>query len=122
MKSQVLLAGLIATFALSAQAASPASPQQTQKKSGSKSKPAQQSLTGCVDERDGRYVLLDDQMLHKIADLQSVGAEPEAVFAKHLGHKVIVKGSKSSEQENPVFRVTSIEEVSGVCAPAGGAQ
>ena len=47
--------------------------------------PAQQTLTGCVDEQFGRYVLLDNQML-KITDLHSAGAEKE-VFARHVGHK-----------------------------------
>jgi len=75
----------------------------------------QQSLTGCVDEQDGLYVLLDDQML-KIVNLVSAGSDKE-VFAKHLGHKVQVKGTQSSENKGTV-KVTSIEQVSGNCAPA----
>ena len=88
-----------------------------EKKPAPKAKAAQQSLTGCVDEQDGHYVLVDDRMLHKLADLEAVGASNEAVFAKHMGHKVTVKGSKSSEAEGK-FKVSNIEDVSSVCAPA----
>jgi hypothetical protein len=93
----------------------------SQKKSAPKSKgnQVQQSLTGCVDEQDGNYVLVDDRMLNKLTDLEAVPASNEAFFAKHLGHKVTVKGSKSSEQEAK-FKVTSIEDLASVCAPAQG--
>lgn len=89
----------------------------TQKKAAPKSKSSQHSLTGCVDEQDGKYVLLDDRLLNRLADLEAVGASDEAFFAKHLGHKVTVKGTKSSEPDAR-FKVTSIEDVSAVCAPA----
>jgi hypothetical protein len=76
---------------------------------------AQQSLTGCVDEQDGHYVLLDDQM-SKITNLQSASSDQE-VFAKHLGRKVQVTGTKSSGQES-TFKVTDIERVAGNCGQA----
>ena len=87
------------------------------KKAAPKSKSSQQVLTGCVDEQDGHYILVDDRMLNRLADLQAVGASDEDVFAKHVGHKVTVKGAKSSETDAR-FKVTSIEDVSSVCAPA----
>lgn len=93
-----------------------------QKKSAPQSKSsrqAQQSMTGCVDEQDGNYVLLDDRMQNKLADLEAVGASNEAFFAKHLGHTVTVKGRKSSEPESR-FKVSSIEDVAPVCAPPQG--
>jgi hypothetical protein len=96
--------------------------QESKKKSAPKAKssrPTQQTLTGCVDEQDGNYVLLDDRMLTKLALLEAVPASNEAFFAKHLGHKVTIKGSKSSEQGAP-FKVTSIEDLASVCAPAQG--
>jgi hypothetical protein len=83
------------------------------------SRQSQDSMTGCVDEQDGKYVLLDDSMLNKLASLETNIAGPEAVFAKHVGHNVVVKGSKASGQES-VFKVTSIEDVAAVCAPAQG--
>jgi hypothetical protein len=95
----------------------------TQKKAAPQSKkgsrPAQESLTGCVDEQDGKYVLLDDRMLKKLTNLQTTVASDEDFFAKHLGHKVIVRGNKASGQE-AAFKVTSIEDVAAVCAPAQG--
>src|SRR5690349_20145498 len=75
----------------------------------------QQSLTGCVDEQDGNYVLLDEHM-EKLTALEAVGAGNEAFFAKHVGQKVVVKGNLSSEPKG-AFKVTSIEAVSGVCTP-----
>ena len=77
------------------------------------------SLTGCVDEQDGKYVLLDDRMLNKLANLETAIAGSEDVFAKHMGHKVIVKGTRVSGQET-VFKVASIEQVAAVCSAAQG--
>ena len=58
-------------------------------------------------------------MLNKLTNLDTAVASSEDFFAKHLGHKVIVKGNKVSGQET-VFKVTSIEDVATVCAPAQG--
>ena len=80
---------------------------------------AQESLTGCVDEQDGKYVLLDDRMLNKLADLETSVASAADFFARFVGHKVVVKGSKVLAQET-VFKVTGIEDVAAVCAPAPG--
>ena len=79
-------------------------------------KPAGTSLTGCVDEQDGRYVLVDDRTLNPIADLAAEGF-PQDGFAKHLGHKVTVRGTSSPGGTRPLFRVRSVESVSDVCAP-----
>lgn len=93
------------------------------KKSAPKAKSnrtAPQSLTGCVDEQEGKYVLLDERMLNKLANLEAGAAGDENVFAKHVGHKVIVKGIKPSDPDGS-FKVTSIEELATVCAPPQGA-
>jgi hypothetical protein len=123
MKFTFFLLACIAT-ALAAPTNQKAAPGDgAQKKSAQQSKnnrQAVESLTGCVDEQDGNYVLLDDKMETKLADLEAVGASNEAFFAKHLGHTVIVKGKKPSEQDTK-FRVSSIEEVSAVCGPPQGA-
>lgn len=76
---------------------------------------AQQSLTGCIDEQFGQYVLLDDQM-QKIVRLQSAGSEKD-VFAKYLGHKVHVRGTKSSGTK-VTFTVTGIEQIADNCGQA----
>jgi hypothetical protein len=96
--------------------------QGAQKKSVPKSKSnrAQQTLTGCVDEQNGNYVLLDDRMLKKLVDLEAASVGSEDFFAKHLGHKVTVKGTQASMSEGK-FKVTSIEDVAPVCSPEGDA-
>ena len=75
----------------------------------------QASLSGCVDPQDGRYVLIHDQSRELIAQLEADGFETEG-FAKHLGHKVTVRGTGSSNgTERPVFKVRSVETISDSC-------
>jgi hypothetical protein len=93
------------------------------------------SLTGCVDEQDGRYVLIDDRNLTPIANLEADGFPMEG-FAKHMGHKVTVRGTsipaansdsngnadrsanpEQSKDKRPVFKVRTIETVSETCGP-----
>lgn len=73
-------------------------------------------MTGCIDEDSGRYILVDDRELKPIADLQAEGFPTEG-FAKHVGHKVIVRGISSPGEIRPLFKVRSIETVSETCAP-----
>ena len=73
-------------------------------------------MTGCIDEDNGRYILVDDRELKPIADLQAEGFPTEG-FAKHVGHKVIVRGISSPGENRPLFKVRSIETVSETCAP-----
>jgi hypothetical protein len=95
---------------------------QTQKESPKQQKKGvtSASLTGCVDQQDGRYVLVDDRGLNKIADLEADGFPTEG-FAKHVGHKVIVRGT-STAGDKPLFRVRAVETVSDTCAPANNQQ
>ncbi|MFI5382307.1 MAG: hypothetical protein ACHRHE_23675, partial [Tepidisphaerales bacterium] len=65
------------------------------------------SLTGCVDEKEGHYILVDDRNLSPVADLEADGFTTEG-FAKHVGHKVTVRGTSSSGSTRPVFKVRSI--------------
>jgi hypothetical protein len=74
------------------------------------------SMTGCIDEQQGHYVLLDDRALSQIAELEADGFPPES-FAKHLGHKVTVRGIGSTGGTRPLFKVRTIETVSETCAP-----
>ncbi len=87
---------------------------QKQKKAPPKTKT--DSMTGCVDEQEGHYRLIDEQNREPIADLEAEGFPTEG-FAKHVGQKVTVRGTKNPGTERPVFRVRSIETVSEVCAP-----
>lgn len=74
------------------------------------------SLTGCVDEQDGRYILTDDRELTPIANLEADGF-PQEGFAKHLGQKVTVRGTSSPGDPRPTFKVRSIKTISETCAP-----
>jgi hypothetical protein len=87
-----------------------------QANSQAKAKGKVSSLTGCIDEDNGRYILVDDRELQPIADLEADGFPTES-FAKHLGQKVIVRGISSSGDTRPRMKVRSIETISETCAP-----
>jgi hypothetical protein len=75
------------------------------------------SLSGCIDEQDGRYVLIHDQTRALIANLEADGFPTEG-FARHLGHKVTVRGTANSNgADGSVFKVRSVETVSDTCGP-----
>ncbi|MGO9255568.1 MAG: hypothetical protein ACLQU1_04600 [Bryobacteraceae bacterium] len=94
--------------------------EQDNPKQGSKekapAKDAPASLTGCVDEQEGSYVLLNDRTMNPIANLEADGFPKEA-FAKHVGHKVTVRGTSNSQGALPLFKVRTIETVSETCTP-----
>jgi hypothetical protein len=73
-------------------------------------------LTGCMDEQDGHYVLLDEKSMNPVADLDADGVPSEDLFAKHVGQKVTIRGSSTAGGSRPLFKVRSIETVSEVCA------
>ncbi len=83
---------------------------------GKKNAASGSSLTGCVDEKEGHYILVDDRSLNPVADLEADGFPTEG-FAKHMGHKVTVRGTSTSGSTRPVFKVRSIETVSETCVP-----
>lgn len=87
---------------------------QTSKKKPSPAK-ADQSLTGCVDQRDERFVLRDGKSTKVMAHLEGVGFSNDN-FAQHLGHRVTVHG-KLEAGEPPLIKVRRIEMVSEVCEP-----
>jgi hypothetical protein len=109
----VILTGF-AGMAPAAALSSPQAPDTGEKATGRK--PAGSSLTGCVDQKEGHYILVDDRNLNPVADLEADGFPTEA-FAKHVGHKVTVRGTSSSGSTRPVFKVRSIATVSETCAP-----
>jgi hypothetical protein len=110
MKVQIALPGVL--FCLTALTAGRASQADTT----SKFVPVvQQSLTGCIDEQFGQYVLLNGQMV-KITGLQSAGPNNN-VFAKYVGHEVEVKGTRSSGPKAD-FTVTGIVQIADICGPA----
>jgi hypothetical protein len=109
---------LVLIWALPGASSDPAAAQtgrkQEEKKAPAKSKAGTASMTGCIDEQEGRYMLLDDRSREPIANLEAEGFETEG-FAKHVGHKVTVRGISSPGGARPVFRVRSIETVSETC-------
>lgn len=90
--------------------------QQKEDKAAPKQKPASAAMNGCVDEQNGLYVLLDDRTMSPIANLEADGF-PREGFAKHMGHKVTVRGTSSPNGNLPTFKVRSIETISETCAP-----
>ncbi|HLH17736.1 MAG TPA: hypothetical protein VKX45_10970 [Bryobacteraceae bacterium] len=74
------------------------------------------AMSGCIDEQDGRYVLIDGRTREPIANLEAQGFPTEG-FAKHLGHKVTVRGSATPGQPRPLVKVRSIEMLSESCEP-----
>lgn len=92
----------------------PFPPGQQEKAPKKDAKQAETSLTGCVDEQDERYILTDDREIKPIANLEADGF-PQEGFAKHLGHKVTVRGVSSPGDPRPTFKVRSITLVSETC-------
>ena len=110
MKFRIVMLGVL--FGMSALAAD----NPIQWPTASKSVPAApQSLTGCVDEQFGQYILLDSQMV-KIVNLQSAGSNQD-IFAKYVGREVRVKGTRSSGSK-ATFTVTGIEQIAETCGQA----
>lgn len=90
--------------------------QENKEKAPPPAKGAPASLTGCVDEQEGSYVLLNDRTMNPIANLEADGF-PKEGFAKHVGHKVTVRGTSNSQGPMPLFKVRTIETVSETCTP-----
>jgi len=81
-------------------------------------KTADSSLTGCMDEQDGKYVLLEEKTVRKLADLKAEGFSQED-FAKYVGQKVTVRGQSAGDEGRSVFNARGVDLVSTQCAPAG---
>ena len=114
----VVLAGWSLSIAHSSPAVNSAGSQQ-QPKEDPKAKPEPKgsatALTGCVDEQEGQWVLVNDQTMAIIANLAAEGFPTEG-FAKYVGHKVTVRGTSSSTGSRPLFKVRSIETISETCS------
>jgi hypothetical protein len=72
-------------------------------------------LTGCVDEQEGKWVLVNDKTLAIIAKLAADGFPTEG-FAKYMGHKVTVQGTTSADGPGSTFKVRTIKTISETCA------
>jgi hypothetical protein len=114
--ASVVMLTVVAVVAPSAALSAVQAPNSSNKAQNGKKAASGTSLTGCVDEREGHYMIVDDRNLDPVADLVADGFPTEG-FAKHVGHKVTVRGISSSGSTRPVFTVRSIETVSETCAP-----
>ena len=94
----------------------PAQSKQNQDPPKREQKARTDSLTGCIDQQDGRYVMVNDRNLSAVALLEADGFPTEG-FAKHMGHKVTVRGVSTPGAALPIFKVRGIETVSETCAP-----
>jgi len=72
------------------------------------------SLSGCVDEQGGKWVLVNDQTMAVIANLAADGFPTEG-FAKYMGQKVTVQGIASSGGPGSTFKVRSIKTIRETC-------
>ena len=114
MKFQIVLLGAILCLGASAQQAQTGSQETKSTQSANRMKqtvPAiGQSLTGCVDEQNGHYVLRDAQT-SQLINLQPTGTDDNSAFAKFVGHQVQVSGTKSSD----TLKVTHIGQIADMC-------
>jgi len=83
---------------------------------GRKKVAAKASLSGCADQQEGRYPLVDARDPSPVTDLEADGFPTEG-FARYMGQKVTVRGTSSSGSTRPVFKVRSIESLNDTCAP-----
>ena len=113
----VVVAGLSLSDARSNVAVDRSQDQQPKTEPKEKAEPKGQtaSLTGCVDEQEGKWVLVNDQTMAIIANLAADGFPTEG-FAKYMGQKVTVQGTASSGGPGSTFKVRSIKTIRETCA------
>jgi hypothetical protein len=113
----MVLAGLSLSYAQSNLAMSRSQDQQPKTEPKDRADPKDQmaSLTGCVDEQEGKWVLVNDRTMAIIATLAADGFPTEG-FAKYMGHKVNVRGTASPGGSGSTFKVREIKSISETCA------
>lgn len=113
----VVLAAVSQGYAHSNAAVSRSQDQQPKAESKEKADPKDQTaaLTGCVDEQEGKWVLVNAQTMAIIANLAADGFPTEG-FAKFMGHRVNVRGTASSDGSSSTFKVREIKTISETCA------
>jgi len=79
-------------------------------------KPAVTKMSGCIDQRDGIYVLTGDKELNAVAVLHGEGFSDDN-FARYVGHKVTVEGTVAKEGDSSTVKVRKITDVADTCEP-----
>jgi len=74
------------------------------------------TLTGCLDQRNGEFILAEPKTLEKLALLEPAEYKRES-FPKHVGHRVTVTGQLTGSGEAKVMRVRSVKTIADMCAP-----
>jgi hypothetical protein len=105
---------LLAAMAAAAPGARPDTAPSNSSKKIQKTRTTVDSATGCVDERPGTYVLIDERNLQEVAELKPEGFPGEGL-AKYLGQKVKIRGHLV---EGHIWKVRSIETIADTCSPA----
>ena len=88
-----------------------AAPEQTPKKSPTRSNPAQTEMSGCLDQRGEEYVLKSLADMTLLARLEGKGFSNDN-FARYVGQKVMVHGRSTGE----VFEVVKITKLADTCS------
>jgi hypothetical protein len=116
MRFQIVLLGAILCLGTAAQGQT-ANPDTKTTQSANRVKRAEagaaQSVTGCVDEQNGHYVLRDVQSSQLIT-LQPAGTNADNDFARFVGHQAQANGTMASG----TLTVAHIAQVADMC-PVG---
>jgi len=106
-----VLAGLLCFGAAAqTQTTAPQDNKNTQSANRVKSANSGQSVTGCVDEQNGHYVLRDTQS-DKLVVLKASGINADDDFARFVGHQAQASGTMDST----TLTVTHIGQVADMC-------
>jgi len=114
MKIQILLLGGLLCLGAAAPAQTTSQNAKSTQQSANRMKKASavsgQSITGCVDQQDGHYVLRDVQS-DRLITLQSTGIDADNDFARFVGHQAQASGTMTAD----TLAVTHIGQVSDMC-------
>jgi hypothetical protein len=114
MRTRIAMLGAFLCLGALAQGQANDQNKSTQQQTANRAKrPAEgtaQSVTGCVDEQDGHYVLRDMQTSQLIR-LQATGANADNDFARFVGHQAQASGTLSSS----TMTVAHIGQVADMC-------
>jgi hypothetical protein len=80
-----------------------------------KSSAATETITGCIDQSGEKYVLRSLSGAVAVVTLRGKAFSDDN-FARYVGHKVTVHGTKQKEGESSVVHVTRIDDAGPGCS------